>query len=93
MLLTQVVASIANGFLISRTGRYKIPTLAGLLAMGVGFFLLTQLNIRSTNSEIVRDMLVIGLGLGAAMQTFTLIVQNAVSRREDRKSTRLNSSH
>jgi EmrB/QacA subfamily drug resistance transporter len=82
MLLTMVVASIGNGFLISRTGRYKIPTLAGLLVMGVGFYLLTLLNVHSTNSEVIRDMLVIGAGLGMALQTFTLIVQNAVSRED-----------
>jgi EmrB/QacA subfamily drug resistance transporter len=80
MLVTMVVASIGNGFLISRTGRYKISTLAGLLVMGVGFYLLTLLNVHSTNAEVIRDMLVIGAGLGVAMQTFTLIVQNAVSR-------------
>ena len=80
MLLAMVVSSIGNGFLISRTGRYKIPTLAGLLALGVGFYLLTLLNVHSTNSEVIRDMLVIGVGLGVSMQTFTLIVQNSVSR-------------
>jgi fucose permease len=80
MLVTMVVASIGNGFLISKTGRYKISTLAGLLVMGVGFYLLTLLNVHSTNAEVIRDMLVIGAGLGVAMQTFTLIVQNAVSR-------------
>ena len=80
MLLAMVVSSIGNGFLISRTGRYKIPTLAGLLALGVGFYQLTMLNVHSTNTEVVRDMLVIGVGLGVAMQTFTLIVQNSVSR-------------
>jgi EmrB/QacA subfamily drug resistance transporter len=80
MLLTMVVASIGNGFLISKTGRYKVQTLAGLLVMGFGYYLLTLLNVHSTNAEVIRDMLVLGVGLGVAMQTFTLIVQNAVSR-------------
>jgi EmrB/QacA subfamily drug resistance transporter len=82
MLLTMVVASIANGFLISRTGRYKVTILVGVLLMGLGFFLLTRLDIKSTNLQVVLDMLVIGVGLGVAMQTFTLIVQNAVSRKD-----------
>ena len=80
MLVTMIVASIGNGFLISRTGRYKVATLAGLAVMGAGFYLLTLLDIHSGNAEVVRDMLVIGVGLGMAMQTFTLIVQNSVSR-------------
>jgi MFS family permease len=80
MLLTMVVASVGNGFLIARTGRYKPTTLAGLLVLVIGFYLLTRLDVHSSNAEVVRDMLVIGAGLGVAMQTFTLIVQNSVSR-------------
>ncbi len=80
MLLAMVVASIGNGFLISRTGRYKLVTLAGLLLMAIGFWLLTALGIQSTNAEVIRDMILIGVGLGVAMQTFTLIVQNSVER-------------
>lgn len=80
MLLAMVVASIGNGFLISRTGRYKVATLSGLALMAVGFWLLTFLDITSTNAEVIRDMILIGVGLGVAMQTFTLIVQNSVAR-------------
>ena len=82
MLLTMVVASIANGFLISRTGRYKVPTLVGLGAMGAGFYMLTRLGLQSRNGDVIRAMVLIGLGLGVAMQTFTLIVQNSVARED-----------
>ena len=80
MLLAMVVTSVGNGFLISRTGRYKVTTLAGLLVLVAGFYLLTELGTRSTKTEVIRDMIEIGVGLGVAMQTFTLIVQNSVSR-------------
>lgn len=82
MLVTMILASIANGFLISRTGRYKAMVLIGLFLMGLGFYLLTLLDLHSTSFEVVRDMLIIGVGLGAAMQTFTLIVQNSVDRED-----------
>ncbi|PZR67842.1 MAG: MFS transporter [Candidatus Dormiibacter spiritus] len=78
MLLAMVVTSIVNGQVISRTGRYKVAILTGLVAMAIGYLLLAQMDMRTSNAEIVRNMILIGLGLGAAMQTFTLAVQNAV---------------
>src|SRR5260370_25969839 len=36
MLLAMVVSSIGSGQLISRTGRYKAPILAGLAVMALG---------------------------------------------------------
>lgn len=80
MLLAMIVTSIATGQLISRTGRYKAITLSGLLLLGVGFYLLTLLDLHSGNAEVVRDMILIGIGLGTSMQTFILVVQNSVSR-------------
>jgi EmrB/QacA subfamily drug resistance transporter len=82
LTIPMIVMSIVHGQIISRTGRYKSGTLLGIALMGVGFYLLTRLDVASTNRELVRDMIVLGLGLGMAMQTFTLIVQNAVSRRD-----------
>lgn len=82
LIIPMILMSIIHGQIISRTGRYKSGTLLGIALMGVGFHLLTRLDVASTNAELVRDMIVLGLGLGLAMQTFTLIVQNAVSRQD-----------
>lgn len=82
MTIPMILMSIIHGLVISRTGRYKPGTLLGIALMGVGFYLLTRLDVTSTNGELVRDMVVLGLGLGMAMQTFTLIVQNAVGRQD-----------
>lgn len=80
MLLAMVVTSVLNGQLITWTGRYKPQVLVGLAAMGLGFYLLTQMDAHTDNGTVIRNMILIGLGLGVAMQTFVLIVQNAVSR-------------
>ena len=80
MLLAMVVSSIASGQLISRTGRYKVPILAGLAVMGVGYYMITNFDIYTTNQTLVEAMVLIGLGLGVTMQTYTLVVQNSVSR-------------
>jgi MFS family permease len=70
------------GRLITRTGRYKEFMLAGLLVMAGGYFLLTRLGYGSTQTDLTLDMIVVGLGLGAVLQTYTLVVQNATSRED-----------
>ncbi len=80
MSLSMIGMSIVNGQIVSRTGRYKLPLLAGLVVMAAGFWLLTGMDRTTSEGEVVRNMVIVGLGLGTSMQTFTLIVQNAVSR-------------
>jgi EmrB/QacA subfamily drug resistance transporter len=82
MLVAMIVTSIGSGQYISRTGRYKIPMLAGLAVMGAGFYMLTTFDINTTNQTAIEAMILIGLGLGVTMQTYTLVVQNAVSRQD-----------
>lgn len=82
MMLALVVMSAVNGQVVSRTGRYKVPVLVGIGLVGVGYFLLAQMDRSTGYGTIVRNMVLIGAGLGMAMQTYVIIVQNAV-RRED----------
>lgn len=79
---SMIVVSIIVGRLITRTGRYKALMLAGLLVMMGGYFLLTRLEYGSTQTDLTLAMIVVGLGLGAVMQTYTLVVQNATSRED-----------
>jgi MFS family permease len=79
---SMIVVSIVVGRLITRTGRYKAFMLAGLLIMGAGYFLLTRLGYGSTQTELTLDMIVVGLGLGAVLLSYTLVVQNATSRED-----------
>ncbi len=80
MLVAMIVTSIGSGQLISRTGRYKLPLLSGIALMGAGFYVLTTLDVHATNQTVLAAMILIGLGLGVTMQTYTLVVQNSVSR-------------
>src|SRR5215207_7429013 len=79
---SMIVVSIVVGRLITRTGRYKGFMLAGLLIMGAGYYLLARLVYGSTQTDLTLDMVVVGLGLGAVLQTYTLVVQNATSRED-----------
>src|ERR671918_2763317 len=77
-----ILVSIVVGRLITRTGRYKGFLLAGTLIMALGYYLLTRLEYGSTPTELTVAMIVTGLGLGAVLQTYTLVVQNATSRND-----------
>lgn len=77
MSISMIGMSILTGLLISRTGRYKLLVLGGLVVMAFGFYLLTLMDRETTNGTVIRNMVIIGFGLGTSMQTFTLIVQNA----------------
>ena len=80
MLVAMIITSIATGQIISRTGRYKVTLIVSMLLMLAGFFLLTLLDANATNEKVIAAMVLIGFGLGGAMQTYTLVVQNSASR-------------
>ena len=76
MMLSFIVASIVGGQLITRTGKYKALVFMGGIAMVLGSVLLTRLTISSHWSDVVVDMVVLGLGIGALMPAMGVIVQN-----------------
>ena len=82
MLVAMIISSVASGQLISHTGRYKALLLGGLAVMGAGFYILSSFDVHTTNQTAIEAMILIGLGLGVTMQTYTLIVQNSVSRQD-----------
>ncbi|MFC0248122.1 MDR family MFS transporter [Citricoccus parietis] len=82
MSAAMIVVGILVGLLITKTGKYKMFVVGGTVVMLVGFWLLTQLHYGSSELQLTLAMVVVGMGLGGAMQTFTLIVQNAVDRRD-----------
>jgi EmrB/QacA subfamily drug resistance transporter len=81
LMLTLIVGSIVSGQLIARTGRYKYQAIAGLAIMTAGLLLLAGMHTDTSRVVVVRNMVVVGLGLGLTMPVYTLAVQNAVDRR------------
>ena len=82
LTVSMIATSILVGRLITRTGRYKAFLLAGPVVMGFGYYLLTRLHYGSTQTDLRVAMVVVGLGLGAVLQTYMLVVQNATTRQE-----------
>jgi EmrB/QacA subfamily drug resistance transporter len=81
-----LVASIASGQLVTRTGRYKVYPIFGMLFVGAGLFLLSRLHVDSSRVEIGGDIALLGIGLGLTMQILILAAQNA-AKMEDLAST------
>ena len=77
LLLTAIVA----GQGISRTGRYRPFAIAGTASSAIGVFLLTKMDPSTSYPVLVRNVAILGVGLGAAMPVFNLAVQNAVEAR------------
>lgn len=82
LMLGLIVMGMVTGLLITKTGRYKIFMLIGVLVMGAGMGLLTQMTWQSSQADLTIAMVVLGLGLGMAMQQYTLVIQNAAERRD-----------
>ncbi|HEX7241675.1 MAG TPA: MDR family MFS transporter [Longimicrobiaceae bacterium] len=82
MMLSLVAMSAVSGQVVSRTGRYKLPLLVGLALLAAGYLLLAQMDRSTSYGTVVRNMVLVGMGLGMAMQTYVLVVQNAVGRED-----------
>ena len=77
LLLTAIIA----GQGITRTGHYRPFAIAGAAVGTVGVFLLTRMDPSTSYPVLVRNVAIVGVGLGAAMPVFNLAVQNAVEAR------------
>jgi EmrB/QacA subfamily drug resistance transporter len=77
MMFALIFSSVVGGQLISRTGKYRLLAIGGLIVMTVGIGLLSRQNVHTTSLLAIRNMVIIGLGLGVTMPVFTIAVQNA----------------
>ena len=82
LMVGLLTMSIVSGKLISKTGRYKVFPVVGLLVAAVGLALLSLLSVDTPLPLAGLYMLVTGLGIGMVMQVLVLATQNAVERRD-----------
>ena len=71
-----LIASVISGWLVSRTGRYKVFPILGLAITIVGLALLSTLKADSQIPLLGTYIGILGVGIGLCMQILTLIVQN-----------------
>ena len=80
LMLGWISASVLSGQIVSRWGRYRPVLLAGPPVLAAGFLLLAGMGPGTSPSEMIRNVFVVGFGVGLVMQTFVVVVQNAVPR-------------
>jgi EmrB/QacA subfamily drug resistance transporter len=73
-----MIASLTSGRLIAKTGRYKMFAVAGIGLMAAALFALSTISVDTSLSFVMVIAFVIGLGLGASMQTLVLAATNDV---------------
>ncbi|SPF00461.1 MDR family MFS transporter [Streptomyces sp. MA5143a] len=79
MVIGLLIASVASGTFVSRTGRYRVFPVVGSLVMGVGLYLLSLMGPGTSAWLESLYMFVLGTGIGLSMQVLTIAVQNTVA--------------
>ena len=82
LMLGFMFSSIVGGQLLARTGRYKILAMIGFTIAAIGMFLLSRMTPNTSQGEVIRNMIITGLGIGVMMSLFTIVVQNAFPYRQ-----------
>ena len=77
MMLGLIIGSVVAGQIISRTRRYKVITILGVMTVAISMFLFSRLSPTTTEMWLQVRMAILGLGLGVSMPAFTIIVQSA----------------
>ena len=80
MMLGLIVSSTVVGQAMVRIRYYRFLGTAGILLMMLGMWLLSQVTVSTSSLEVVRDIVLVGAGLGATFPLFINAVQAALPR-------------
>ncbi|MBI3522291.1 MAG: MFS transporter [Chloroflexi bacterium] len=80
MMFGLIGASIMTGQLMTRIRYYRFLGTVGIAILLVGLWLLSQVSVTTQGIEIVRDLVIVGLGVGATMPLYINAVQSSAPR-------------
>ncbi|MHB8922186.1 MAG: MFS transporter, partial [Thermoleophilia bacterium] len=75
-----IISSGIVGQIISRTGKYKVSSIIGMAIAVVGMYLFSRLAVDTSKLVLVRDMVILGLGIGVSFPIYTIVVQSSFDR-------------
>jgi len=78
MMLGLIVASTLIGQVMVRVRLYRFLGTAGIAVMLVGMWLLSQVTVTTSRLEVVRDIVIVGAGLGSTFPLYLTAVQSAL---------------
>ncbi|WP_326642401.1 MFS transporter [Streptosporangium sp. NBC_01755] len=82
MMIAAMVVSLSGGVLISKTGHYKSLPIIGAILVTAGLALFATMDLGTSTFTSGIYMVLLGAGMGAMMQTSTLIAQNSLDLRD-----------
>jgi EmrB/QacA subfamily drug resistance transporter len=80
MMLGLIIASTLVGQAMVRVRYYRFLGTAGIVVMLVGMWLLSQVTVGTSRLEVVRDIVIVGAGLGTTFPLYLTAVQTALPR-------------
>src|SRR5438270_8384691 len=80
MMLGLIVASTLTGQVMVRIRYYRFLGTAGIAVMMLGMWLLSQVTVSTPKLEVVRDIVIVGAGLGTTFPLYLTAVQSALPR-------------
>jgi EmrB/QacA subfamily drug resistance transporter len=81
LMVGLITASVITGQLMVRIKRYRYLGTVGAVILTVGLYLLAQVTVGTPEIEVVRDLVLIGLGVGVGMPLYLNATQSAVAAR------------
>lgn len=80
LVLTMTGMGVIIGQIVARVKRIKPFMIFGAIVMTFGVYLLTTLDVNSSQTTVALFLIVVGLGLGPLMPSATLAVQSTVEK-------------
>src|ERR1700694_1949373 len=81
LMVGLISASVITGQLMVRIKRYRYIGTVGAVILTIGLVLLAQVTVGTPEIEVVRDLVLIGLGVGVGMPLYLNASQSAVDMR------------
>ncbi|MGO0061522.1 MDR family MFS transporter [Brevibacillus fluminis] len=81
LMLSMMVTSILGGRFVRKVGIRK-QIMFGMVLMGIGFVLLSMMNLDTTQFVAAANLVVLGLGMGLVMPVITLALQESFPKSE-----------
>ncbi len=76
--LAVMLTAVPVGFLVGKVGRYQWAVVLGSLILLAGALLMTTINPSISMVIVVRNMVVLGVGIGMTLPVLSIAVQNAI---------------
>lgn len=79
LVLGMLITSTGSGQIVTRSGRYKLFPVIGMVCIAVAMYLLSRLHTDSSELLIGADLALLGVGMGLTLQILILAAQNAAA--------------